>query len=145
MTPPHTEQEIKGYRTVGVTPLTQFGGSFLATMGGGFRSNSQSSRILENRAHLIEICRELEERALPILQEFAKHNSSRLDKQAVVLERRSTRLFVVEKSTNSDLCVVECLSLHTSNEPCSQHPQGNRWLALITVQATQSLRYMMRS
>jgi hypothetical protein len=107
ITPPHTEQETKGFRTVGLTALAQAGGSFLAPMGGGFRSNSQSSRILENRAHLIEICRELEERALPILQEFAKHNGPLLDKQDVVLERRSAKLFVVEKSTNTDICVVD--------------------------------------
>jgi hypothetical protein len=78
-------------------------------MGAGFRSNGQSSRILENLANLIADCLELEECALPILLEFAKHGGPALDKQVVVLERRAAKLFVVEKSTNTDICFVNWL------------------------------------
>ncbi len=67
ITPPHTEQEIKDFRKAGVTALAQAGGSFIAPMGGGFRANRQSSRILVNRANLIARCQEIEELALPIL------------------------------------------------------------------------------
>jgi hypothetical protein len=46
ITPPHSEQQIKDFRAAGITALAQAGGSLVAPMGGGFRSNGQSSLIL---------------------------------------------------------------------------------------------------
>ncbi|MDR5728482.1 MAG: hypothetical protein RB191_13725 [Terriglobia bacterium] len=109
ITPPHSEQDIKAFRTAGITVLAQAGGRFIAPMGGGFRSNGQSSLILDSRANLRANCRELEEASLPILREFANHGGPPLHKQVVRLEHRADKLFVVEKSTNTDIAFADWL------------------------------------
>jgi hypothetical protein len=109
ITPPHSEQAIKDFRSAGITALAQAGGRFIAPMGGGFRSNGQSSLVLGNRGNLRSKCQELEEKSLPILREFADHDGPALHEQVVGLERRGGKLFVIEKSTNTDIAFADWL------------------------------------
>jgi hypothetical protein len=109
LTAPHSDQEIKSLRAAGVTVLAQVAGALLAPIGGGFRSNGDSSLVLNNRANLIANCEEIEASARPLLEEFASHGGPPLDRQSVGLERRAGKLTVVEKSTNTDICEVEWL------------------------------------
>lgn len=101
ITPPHSEQDMQAFRAVGITALAQAGGCLIAPMGGGFRSNGESSLILESRFNLRKNCQELEDASAPILQDFADHDGPALHAQVVELERRGDKLLVIERSTNT--------------------------------------------
>jgi hypothetical protein len=103
----YTDDDVSAFRRVGITSLAVAGDSLIAPMGGGFRSNGQSSRIRENRANLVSICKEFDEMVKPLLAEFAAHSGPPSDRQQVSVERRGPSLVAVERWLGTDIASIE--------------------------------------